>query len=112
MFKILKCKFMKKFFRNMEEYDITMEELLKKQLLGAKVVDVRSEQEYKEGHIDDAINIPEYEINSKIESIIDDKNCEIVLYCSSGNRSKEAYKKFKKLGYTNLYNLYGGLENY
>lgn len=112
MFKRLKSKILKRFFRGMEEYDITMEELLDKQLSGAEIVDVRSKQEYDEGHIDDAINIPEYQINSDVSNILKSKDKPIILYCSSGSRSKTAYKKLKKLGYSNLYNLYGGLESY
>ena len=112
MFKILKSKILRKFFRTMEEYDITMEELLDKQLSGAEIIDVRSKQEYEEGHIDGAVNIPEYQINVKTSNVLKDKDKTIVLYCSSGSRSKVAYKKLKKLGYVNLYNLYGGLESY
>lgn len=112
MFKMMRSKLLKRFFRGMEDYDITMEELLAKKELGAEIVDVRSKQEYEEGHIDDAINIPEYQINVNITNILKSKDKPIVLYCSSGSRSKTAYKKLKKLGYSNLYNLYGGLESY
>ena len=90
----------------MEVYDITMQELKEKQHKGAIIVDVRSSQEYKEGHICGAINIPEYEINCKIDKALHDKENEIVLYCSSGIRSKDAYKKLIKLGYKKVYNLY------
>ena len=45
-------------------------------------------------------------------NIIKDKNKPIVVYCTTGFRSEEAYKKLKKIGYTNVYNLYGGLDNY
>lgn len=107
----LRRKFIKRFFRYMESYDVTMQELKNKQSNGALVIDVRSSQEYNEGHICQAINIPEYEINSKIDRILKDKNREIVLYCASGVRSKNAYKKLIKLGYKRVYNLYGGLEN-
>lgn len=108
----LKRKILYRFFRNMELYDITMQELKSKQSNGAIVVDVRSLQEYEEGHICGAINIPEYEINFKIDKSLPNKDKEIVIYCSSGIRSKNAYKKLIKLGYKNVYNLYGGLENY
>lgn len=106
-------KFLRKgFFRNMEPYDIDMDELKSKRENGAIIVDVRSSQEYNEGHIDKAINIPEYKINYNLEKILKDKNAEIVLYCSSGIRSKNAYKKMKKLGYKNVFNLYQGIDNY
>ena len=108
----LRRKIIRRFFRHMETYDITIQELKNKQNKGALVIDVRSSQEYNEGHISGAINIPEYEINSEINKILKDKEREIVLYCTIGIRSKNAYNKLIKLGYKNVYNLYGGLENW
>ena len=108
----LKIKMIKRFFRHMEEYDISMEELKEKQKEGAIIIDVRSLQEFNEGHIEGAINIPEYEINCDINKALEDKEQEIVLYCASGIRSKKAYKKLIKLDYKNVYNLYGGLYNW
>ena len=112
MLKKIREKLKKRFCRHMELYDITMHDLKNKQNNGAIVVDVRSSQEFKEGHIEGAINIPEYKINCNINKVLKDKEIEIVLYCSSGIRSKDAYKKLNKLGYKNVYNLYGGLEEY
>ena len=106
----LKRKILYGFFRNMSSYDITMQELKNKQNNGAIIVDVRSSQEYSEGHICGAINIPEYEISRDINRILKDKEKDIILYCSSGIRSKSAYKKLKRLGYKNVFNLYGGLD--
>lgn len=97
-------------FRQMENFDIDYEELEKMKLNGAKIVDVRSNREYLEGHIEGSINIPDYEINKKFEKIFTDHNQIIILYCSSGNRSKNACKKLIKKGYSNIYNLYGGIE--
>ena len=51
-------------------------------------------------------------IDETIKNVILDQNQDIVLYCSSGFRSVKAYKKMKKIGYKNVWNLYGGLENY
>lgn len=102
----------RKFFRHMEEYDVTLEELKTKQLNGAVIIDVRNNREYEEGHIEGSINIPEYEIDENFQKIIKNKNKTIVLYCSSGFRSTKAYKKLKQMGYTQVYNLYGGLEDY
>lgn len=110
MFKNLKKKIFKRFFRNMEPYEINMDELKQKQQNGAEIVDVRSIQEFNEGHIDGAINLPEYEIDNDVDKILKDKDKEIVLYCEAGSRSKKAYKKLIKLQYKNVYSLYGGLE--
>lgn len=112
MIKKLKNIIIKSFFRNMESYEIDIEELKEKQRYGAEIVDVRSSQEYNEGHLKGAINIPYYSISNSVDNILKDKEQEIVLYCEAGSRSKKAYKKLVKLHYTNVYNLYGGLDNW
>ena len=101
-----------KWYREMEEGEIGLEDLQKLQKEGIILIDVRSPQEYREGHIDGAISIPEYEIKKKAENILKDRNRKIIVYCSSGGRSKKAQKTLKKLGYKNVYNLYNGLSNY
>ena len=103
-------KFKKK--RSMQEGDIDLDELLKKKQNGAIIIDVRNKREYSEGHIEGSINIPEYEINKSFKEKFLDKNTEFVFYCLSGYRSMKACKKIKKIGYKNVFNLYGGLENY
>jgi len=100
------------FKRSMNSYDISFDELLQRQILGGYIVDVRSEQEYAEGHLDGAINIPYYRINENIYNILKDRDNDIVLYCEAGVRSKKAYKKLISLQYKNVYNLYGGLNNW
>ena len=101
-----------RWYREIEESDIGLEELKQLQKEGTMIIDVRSPQEYKEDHLDGAISIQEYEIRKKIENRIPDKNKSIVVYCSSGGRSKKAQKLLKKLGYNHVYNLYNGLTNY
>ena len=112
MLEEIKYKLKRKLFRHMEAYDITLDELKEKQMNGAEIIDVRNEREYSESHIMGSINVPEYQINESFVRIVPNKNKEIVLYCSSGFRSTNAYKKLKKMGYKNVWNLYGGLENY
>lgn len=109
MLKLIKNKI---FSRNMDFYEISMQELEEKQKNGAVIIDVRSSQEYDEGHINNAINIPYYEIKKNVNNVLKNKNQEIVLYCQTGFRSKQAYKKLIKLEYKNVYNLYGGLDNW
>ena len=94
--------------RKIEENDIGLEELKQLQKEGAIIVDVRSPQEFREGHIDGAISIPEYEMKKEAENRLVDKEKKIVVYCSSGGRSKKAQKLLRKLGYQNVYNLYEG----
>ena len=77
----------------------------------ALVIDVRTDREFKSGHLARAINIPYDEIGSRIRSVTDDKNREIVLYCRSGRRSGIALRTLKEMGYTKLENA-GGYEQF
>ncbi len=79
---------------------------------GAILVDVRSPQEFAEGHLEKAILLPEYEITKKANDVLPDLDRPIIVYCSSGHRSKKAQKLLQKLGYQKVYNLCQGLENY
>ena len=53
--------FCRRCYRNMQNWDITAEEFRIKIMQGAVIIDVRSRQEYREGHLEGAINIPEFE---------------------------------------------------
>ena len=66
------------------------------------IVDARTEEEFAEGHIEDAILIPEYEIKNRAEKELPDKDALILVYCRSGRRSKIASEELVKLGYTNV----------
>jgi len=70
----------------------------------SQVIDVRTVQEYKEGHLKNAINIPHAEIKNKINEYVKDKDQKIILYCRSGRRSGIAEKTLKEMGYTNAIN--------
>lgn len=96
----------------MDKTDVDLEELKQLAARGVIVIDVRSPQEYREGHIDNAICIPEYEIVYGCNKRIKNKKQEIVVYCSSGQRSKRAQTELNRAGYSNIYNLYNGIENY
>lgn len=74
------------------------------------LLDVRSPQEYDEGHLPNSINIPTYEIYSRVQKVIGDKDTIIICYCTVGVRSKKAIKMLKKLGYKNIYHLDRGIE--
>jgi phage shock protein E len=73
------------------------------------VIDVRTDREFKSGHIKGAINIPYDEIGARIGDVADDKNRRIVLYCRSGRRSGIALKTLGEIGYTKVENA-GGFE--
>ncbi|MBE5820582.1 MAG: rhodanese-like domain-containing protein [Clostridiales bacterium] len=72
------------------------------------ILDVRTIEEYNEGHIPNAICIPNETIGSDIFKELPNKEQLILIYCRSGNRSKQAAEKLKKLGYTNLIE-FGGI---
>ena len=83
---------------------ITMDEavVMMEEETGYVILDVRTQEEFDEAHIDGAILIPDYEINAKAESILKDKNQLILVYCRSGRRSKKAASELVSLGYTNV----------
>lgn len=66
------------------------------------LLDVREQDEYDEGHIPGAILIPHTEIAEKAESLIPDKDVQILVYCRSGRRSKIASEALLELGYTDI----------
>ena len=73
----------------------------------ALLIDVRTPQEFKSGHIDKAINIPYDVIGFKIKAVTSEKEREVLLYCQSGRRSGIALKTLKDLGYRNAKNAGG-----
>ena len=66
------------------------------------IIDARTEEEFAEGHIENAILIPEYEIAERAEKELPDKAQLILVYCRSGRRSKIASEELTRLGYTNV----------
>ena len=72
------------------------------------ILDVRRPDEYAEGHIPGAINVPNEEIGTAEIAELPDKSQLILVYCRSGRRSKEASEKMVKLGYTNIVE-FGGI---
>jgi len=74
-------------------------------------LDVRTQDEYYNGHIPSAILLPEDEITQKAETIIPDKRKTILVYCQTGVRSERAVRALLGMGYTNVYDL-GGIVNW
>ena len=72
------------------------------------ILDVRTEEEYNEGHIPNAICIPNETIDENVIKKLPNKNQLILIYCRSGNRSKQAVQKLLNLEYTNLIE-FGGI---
>ena len=84
--------------------NITAEEA--KQIMDSEegyiILDVRTQEEYDEGHIPGAIVISHEEIAEKAEEVLTDKDQLILVYCRSGRRSKIAAEALVELGYTNI----------
>ena len=66
------------------------------------ILDVRTQEEYDQGHIPGAILIPDTEIEDRAERELTDKDQLILVYCRSGRRSKLAAQSLVELGYTNI----------
>jgi len=72
------------------------------------ILDVRTQEEFSQGHIEGAINIPVQEIEKMIGELRKYKKYEIIVYCRSGNRSRRASEILVRYGFKNVYNLKGG----
>lgn len=77
---------------------------------GAVLLDVRTPDEYRQGHIPGSKNVPLQSI-SKVAGVIDNKSTPIFVNCLSGARSRQAAAILKQMGYTNVKNI-GGISAY
>ena len=75
------------------------------------ILDVRTVAEYESGHIPGAICVPNETIGTDKIPELPDKDQLILVYCRSGNRSKQASEKLMKLGYTNIVE-FGGINSW
>ena len=81
-----------------------------KNAAGAVLLDVRSPQEYREGHIPGSQNMPLQQLD-KVEEVTENKDTVLYVYCRSGARSRQAVSLLKHMGYTNVHNI-GGIAAY
>ena len=72
---------------------------------GAKVIDVRSPQEYASGHLPMAINIPVSELEERVTQLAPDKEQSLLLHCASGMRSGHGKSILERLGYKQVLNV-------
>ncbi len=75
------------------------------------LLDVRTPQEFASGHIPGAVNIPNESIGTQTVQDLPDKEQLIMVYCRSGNRSKQAAEKLARLGYTHVVE-FGGIQDW
>ena len=81
-------------------------EVARKQLAeGAVVIDVRSPEEFRSGHVPNAVNIPLGELRESLPRRVKDKSQVLLLHCLSGGRSGIAQQQIKGMGYQNVFNL-------
>lgn len=77
---------------------------------GAILLDVRSVEEYRGGHIEGSVNLPLDKI-ATVGNIVKDKKTPLYVHCLSGARSGQAVSRLKQMGYTNATNI-GGISGY
>ena len=92
--------------------EINLQQLKKMTEEGAILLDVRSPQEFEEGHIEKAISLPEYEIKDNIVQKLPDLSQIIIVYCNTGHRGQKAQRILQKIGYQKVYNLYQGITSH
>lgn len=73
------------------------------------ILDVRTEGEYKGGHIKGAILMPSTELDLNIEQITKFKDNPVLVYCRTGRRSADAINILSKYGFKNIYHMYQGI---
>ena len=78
---------------------------------GYVILDVRTQEEYEEGHIPDAVLLPDFEVEQRAAEQLPDKGQLILVYCRSGNRSKSAASTLVNMGYTNVVE-FGGIRDW
>lgn len=81
----------------------------KEKSVNQAIIDIRTPQEFSEGHIEGAVNINYYDNNFLDQIAKYDKNQPIFIYCRSGNRTTPASKKIADFGFTKIYDLEGGI---
>lgn len=86
---------------------MTPEEALRRQEAGAVIVDVREPDEWQAGHVPGARHIPLRSLPTRVGEL--DPNGEIIAVCHSGVRSEAAVKALKQAGFSNVWNLGGGM---
>ena len=96
-------KIYKRFLARLDKNDFNYKEAMEVyKKANALLIDVRTPEEYRKEHIDGAINIPVYEIDNIKNEIIDQDKV-IVVYCSTGKRSKIVKQILMQNGYKNVY---------
>ncbi len=97
-------------FNLFKRVDINVELEAMRSVENAVLLDVRTEEEYSDGHIPGSKNVPVERIE-KVADVITDKNTPVYVYCLRGSRSASAVSAMEKMGYTNAKSI-GGIASY
>ena len=94
-----------------ERPEISPDDLLTKMKGETKplLLDVRSPQEFAEGHVEGAINIPFNDLRKRVGELGEDKAREVVVYCRSGKRASFAERDLRKMGFSAVLHLKGDM---
>lgn len=76
------------------------------------LLDVRSDDEYKDGHIDSAVNISHSTLADNLNALPEDKSALVVVYCRSGRRAAMGEQILRDNGYTNVWHLEGDIKGW
>ena len=88
--------------------EVSVERALERVKHGARLVDVREDDEWRQGHAAGAEHIGRGVIERDIERKVPDPAAELILYCGGGYRSALAADSLQRMGYTNVHSLRGG----
>ena len=98
------------FFDSLRQPDVNQGVNDYKNSTGAVLLDVRTPQEYSEGHIPESKNVPLHALDN-VRSVVENKDTELFVYCYSGARSRQAAMMLGQMGYTKVNNI-GGISSY
>jgi rhodanese-related sulfurtransferase len=88
--------------------EVDVAQTLERMKAGARLVDVREDNEWERGHARGAVHMGRGVIERDIETAIPDHSAELILYCGGGFRSALAADSLQRMGYTNVHSLAGG----
>jgi rhodanese-related sulfurtransferase len=88
--------------------EVSVDETIKRMEHGAQLIDVREDNEWKDGHAAGAHHMGRGVIERGVVQTIPNKSAELILYCGGGYRSALASDMLQKMGYTNVFSMAGG----
>ncbi|HEY3175519.1 MAG TPA: rhodanese-like domain-containing protein [Candidatus Polarisedimenticolia bacterium] len=77
---------------------------------GVAIVDVREPDEYRQGHVEGAVNVPRGVAEMGIPQVVPDRTTRIICYCAGGNRSALVADNLKQMGYDGIESMIGGFQ--